>query len=110
MDMGFHFFPTVLLLVDTLFFSPPWETHALAALMSFSVMAGGYWIWVEQCYNYNNFYPYPLMGMMTREQRMALFAFATLLCWLSFFIVRGLYRMLNGRIEARSRARAKKEI
>jgi hypothetical protein len=99
MDLGFHFFPTALLMVDTLLFSPPWETHALSALMIFSVFAGSYWIWVEHCFNYNNFYPYPLMGMINREQRLLLFAFATLLCWSSFLMVRELYRKLNGEIE-----------
>jgi len=100
-DLGFHFIPTLLLMIDTLFLSPPWETHALAALMSFSVVAGGYWIWVEECFSKNNFYPYPLMGLMNREQRLMLFAFATLLCWSSFLTVRGLYRMVNGEIQAR---------
>jgi hypothetical protein len=106
--MGFHFFPAVLLLIDTLFFSPPWETHVLSALMFFSVVGGGYWIWVERCYTYNNFYPYPLMGLMNQGQRMLLFAFATLLCWSSFLAVRRLYKTLNGEIQ-RQRAQWKKE-
>jgi hypothetical protein len=104
-DMGFHFFPTVLLLADTLFFSPPWETHALSALMVFSVFAGGYWMWIEHCFTYNNFYPYPMMGMMNRQQRALLFSFATLLCWTSFLTVRGIYRKVNGEIKAEARRR-----
>ena len=75
-EMQFHLFPALLLMVDTLFFSPPWETHALSALMSFSVVGAGYWIWLEHCFSYNKFYPYPLMGMMTRAQRMLLFGHA----------------------------------
>jgi len=100
-DLGFHFIPTIVLMIDSLFFSPPWEAHALAALMSFSVLAGGYWLWVEQCFSRNNFYPYPLMGLMNREGRFLLFGFATLLCWSSFLTLRGLYRIINGEIQAR---------
>lgn len=99
MEMAFHFFPTVFLMIDTLLFSPPWETHALSALSVFSVVGSGYWIWVERCFTHNNFYPYPMLEMMTREQRMLLFGFATLLCWSSFLIVRASYRVLNGKIE-----------
>jgi len=106
-DMGFHFFPTLLLLADTLFFSPPWEAHALSALMYFSVFAGGYWMWVEHCFSYNNFYPYPLLGILNRQQRATLFSFATVLCWTSFLVVRGLYRKVNGEIKAQMENRKK---
>jgi hypothetical protein len=99
MEMAFHFLPTAFLMLDTLLFSPPWETDALSALTVFSMVGSGYWIWVERCFSYNNFYPYPLLDMMTREQRLLLFGFATLLCWSSFLIVRGTYHMLNGKIE-----------
>jgi hypothetical protein len=54
-DMGFHFIPPIALIMNTLVFSPHWETHALAALMSFTVVAGDYWIWVEECFSRNNF-------------------------------------------------------
>lgn len=108
-EMNFHFFPAFFLMLDTLFFSPPWETHALSALMLFSAVGGGYWIWVERCFTYNNFYPYPLMALMNPRQRMLLFAFATLLCWSSFLTVRELYRIVNGEIERR-RSQEKKRL
>jgi len=98
-ELAFHFFPTLFLMIDTLLFSPPWETHALAALSVFSVVGSGYWIWVERCYSYNNFYPYPLLDIMTQEHRLLLFCFATLLCWSSFLVVRALYHILNGKLE-----------
>ena len=108
-DLEFHFFPAVLMLIDTLFFSPPWETSALLPLLSFSLLAGGYWMWVEHCFLRNNFYPYPLLGILTHEQRIVLFALATLLCWMTFLIVRGLYRLFNGHIDAKI-AQAKKQL
>jgi FAR-17a/AIG1-like protein len=108
-DMSFHLVPTLVLLVDTLFFSPPWETHALSALMYFSVFAAGYWMWIEHCFSYNNFYPYPMMGLMNNQQRALLFAFATLLCWSSFLTVRLIYRTVNGEIQVQREA-SKKEM
>jgi hypothetical protein len=106
-DMGFHLIPTLLLMVDTLFFSPPWDANALSALMAFSAFAGGYWMWIEHCYSFNNFYPYPMMGMMNSKQRALLFSFATLLCWSSFLTVRAIYRTVNGEIQAQKEARRK---
>jgi FAR-17a/AIG1-like protein len=108
-DMGFHLFPTLLLMVDTLFFSPPWETHALSALMYFSVFGFGYWMWVEHCFTHNKFYPYPLLQLLDSNQRALLFTFATLLCWSSFLTVRSLYRIVNGEIQAHM-AQNKKDI
>jgi FAR-17a/AIG1-like protein len=99
-DLGFHFFPTFFLLLDTLFFSPPWQTHALGALGWFALFAAGYWMWIEHCFSYNRFYPYPLMGMLNPVQRAGLFGFATLLCWSAFLTVRELYRRVNGEIMA----------
>jgi hypothetical protein len=93
---------------DTLFFSPPWETHALAALMYFSIFAGGYWMWIEHCFTHNNFYPYPLMSILNQRQRTLLFTFATLLCWSSFLSVRALYRKING--EFKKTTHQKKDV
>lgn len=64
--------------------------------MIFSVFAGGYYIWVEHCFARNRFYPYPLLGLLNREQRILLFVFATLLCWSSFLSLRGVYYKING--------------
>jgi FAR-17a/AIG1-like protein len=98
-DMGFHLFPSLLLLADTLFFSPPWEADALSALLIFSGFAGGYWIWVEHCFTHNNFYPYPLMSLLNGQQRVLLFTFAMLLCWSSFLSIQVLFKWVNGEIK-----------
>jgi hypothetical protein len=52
-DVGFHAMPAILLTLDLLFFSPPWTIRALPTMGLSSVLASSYWIWVNQCYEYN---------------------------------------------------------
>jgi hypothetical protein len=52
-DIGFHAAPSILLVIDLLFLSPPWTINALPAMGLSSVIAVAYWAWVEQCYKYN---------------------------------------------------------
>jgi hypothetical protein len=52
-DLGFHAVPAIVLLVDLLFLSPPWTITALPALALSSVIAFGYWFWIEKCYQNN---------------------------------------------------------
>lgn len=54
--MSLHAVPAVLLVVDLLFLSPPWTIGVLPALGISSVLAGGYWVWVEECYRHNGWY------------------------------------------------------
>lgn len=52
-DVGFHLAPSLLLVFDLLFLSPPWT---IAALPSFGLSSGiaiAYWFWVEECYRHN---------------------------------------------------------
>jgi len=90
-DVGFHAMPSILLTIDLLFLSPPWTIHVLPSMgISFS-LAFAYWAWVEHCFSYNGWYPYPLFGMLNTPQRALLFAAAaltmtvstTMLKWLS---------------------------
>ncbi len=52
-DIGFHLMPALLLTIDLLFLSPPWTIHALPAMGLSSVIAFGYWFWVEHCFKHN---------------------------------------------------------
>jgi hypothetical protein len=52
-DVGFHAMPSILLVIDLLFLSPPWTIHAIPAMGLSSTIAVGYWAWVEQCYRHN---------------------------------------------------------
>ena len=52
-DVGFHAVPSVLLVIDLLFLSPPWTITVLPAMGLSAVLAFGYWIWVEHCFRHN---------------------------------------------------------
>jgi hypothetical protein len=52
-DIGFHAAPSILLVIDLLFLSPPWTINALPAMGLSSSIAVCYWAWVEQCYKRN---------------------------------------------------------
>ncbi|KUL87652.1 hypothetical protein ZTR_05883 [Talaromyces verruculosus] len=52
-DLGFHLVPSVVMLVDILFLSPPWTITALPSMALSSCIAFGYWFWIEKCYTVN---------------------------------------------------------
>lgn len=73
-DLSFHFVPALALAIDLLFLSPPWTISFVPAAGLSAVMAGAYWVWVERCYKYNGFYPYPIFDKLETGPRAALFA------------------------------------
>ncbi|PSS27669.1 hypothetical protein M430DRAFT_131429 [Amorphotheca resinae ATCC 22711] len=95
-DVGFHAMPAILLTIDLLFLSPPWTLHALPAMGLSSVLAVLYWVWVEHCYKYNGFYPYPLFEQLNMNQRAAVFAAAALTMTISTGMLQWLYGRVNG--------------
>ncbi|KAG9238541.1 FAR-17a/AIG1-like protein [Amylocarpus encephaloides] len=95
-DIGFHAIPSILLVVDLLFLSPPWTIHALPAMGLSSALAVSYWAWVEHCYKHNGFYPYPLFGQLNTTQRSILFTMAALTMTASTVMLKWLYGIVNG--------------
>lgn len=55
-DISFHAIPSIVMLVDLLFLSPPWTITILPSLGLSSTIAFGYWFWVERCFKYNGWY------------------------------------------------------
>jgi hypothetical protein len=55
-DISFHAVPSVVLLIDLLFLSPPWTISIFPALGLSGTIAFGYWFWIEQCFFYNGWY------------------------------------------------------
>jgi hypothetical protein len=49
-DLNFHAVPSIVMMVDLLFLSPPWTITVLPALALSSAIAFGYWFWIEKCY------------------------------------------------------------
>ena len=68
-DLSFHAVPAIALVIDLLFFSPPYNIAFAPALGLSGCIAFGYWMWIERCYRFNDFYPYPLFAMLTTSQR-----------------------------------------
>jgi hypothetical protein len=101
-DCSFHLFPSLLLILDTLLLSPPWPTSPVnprAGLITLSVSTGlafAYWFWIELCYSHNGWYPYPIFGLLSTGQRVALFAGSGGVMWAVGAGLRWTYRAVNG--------------
>ena len=95
-DLGFHAIPTILLITDLLFLSPPWTITILPATVLSTVLAFAYWYWIEICYAKNGFYPYPLFNLLRWEQRVALFAGSAIMTAGTTILLKGLYARVNG--------------
>ncbi len=95
-DLGFHLAPSLLLLIDLLFFSPPWTITVLPSLALSTGIALAYWFWIELCYSYNGFYPYPLFAVLDNTQRMGLFGASAVVMAVNTAGLKWLYGRLNG--------------
>lgn len=95
-DLSFHLAPSVLLVFDLLFLSPPWAISVIPALVLSLAIAFAYWFWIELCYSKNGFYPYPLFALMDTNQRIALFVGSAVFMTLSTVTLKWLYSRING--------------
>jgi hypothetical protein len=101
-DLTFHFFPALFLTIDALLLSPPWpsspmnEQAPLITLVSSTAVAFLYWWWIEVCYSYNGFYPYPIFGLLSTYQRIGLFALSGGIMFAVGGALRAAYAYING--------------
>ncbi|KAJ5675407.1 hypothetical protein N7462_008304 [Penicillium macrosclerotiorum] len=95
-DIGFHAVPAIVMMVDLLFLSPPWTITALPSLALSGTIAFGYWFWVEQCFLYNGWYPYPIFEQLPTTGRIGLFSLSAVVMVLSTATLKWLYGRLNG--------------
>jgi hypothetical protein len=107
-DFGFHVIPAVALTLDLLFFSPPYTIAAAPALILATILAFGYWFWIELCYAHNAFYPYPIFEMLEWPYRVLLFANSALFFFVGLWALKWVYRQINGQeiIEAKPQDRS----
>ncbi|GAB7332984.1 hypothetical protein MBLNU13_g04683t1 [Cladosporium sp. NU13] len=96
-DFSFHLIPALSLVLDLLFFSPPYTIAVLPALGLSACIAFGYWFWIEQCYAYNQFYPYPIFDVLSTPGRVGLFAASAGLMAAATGALVWLYGVVNGR-------------
>jgi hypothetical protein len=115
-DLTFHFFPALLLTLDTLLLSPPWPSSPmnpnapLISLVTSTAIAFLYWWWIEVCYSYNGFYPYPVFALLTTAQRIGLFAMSGATMWVVGGALRAAYAWTNGFEDVSELKRARKVI
>lgn len=103
-DFGFHAMPSIMLVLDLLFFSPPYVISALPAFGISSLIAVSYWFWVERCYSFNGWYPYPIFDVLDTTGRVALFAGSAVVMSVSTLSLKLLYTKVNGRaLDARDK-------
>ena len=95
-DLGFHLIPALVLAIDLLFFSPPWTIAAGPACLLSGGLAVVYYFWVEKCYSYNKFYPYPIFDHVGVEGRLGLFAGSAVTMTLALWTLQWLYSVVNG--------------
>lgn len=95
-DCSFHLVPAVVLALDLLFFSPPWTITFVPATVLSTVIAFGYWFWIELCYSYNGFYPYPIFEQLDRNGRIALFGMSAAVFTVSTFGLKRVQRYVHG--------------
>ncbi|KAF1920011.1 FAR-17a/AIG1-like protein-domain-containing protein [Ampelomyces quisqualis] len=101
-DLGFHFFPALFTTLDTMLLSPPWPSspaNPQAPLLTLALSAAVallYWVWIETCFAYNGFYPYPVFQLLTTVQRLGLFAVSAATMWVAAGALRVVYAWLNG--------------
>lgn len=100
-DLSFHAVPSLALVVDLLFFSPPWTITVLPALALSTTIAFGYWFWIEACYTRNGFYPYPIFEMVDTTGRVGLFGGSAVVMCASTAVL----KYVQGRFNAGLRAR-----
>ncbi|KAL1635711.1 hypothetical protein SLS58_010149 [Diplodia intermedia] len=103
-DISFHLAPAVLLALDLLFFSPPWTLTATPAIAVSSLVAVGYWFWVEACFAHNGYYPYPLFGQLDTPARAVLFTGAAAIMTVSTLALKAVYHSVNGPSKKSARA------
>ncbi|PSR99420.1 FAR-17a/AIG1-like protein [Coniella lustricola] len=95
-DLGFHAMPAFMLVLDLLFFSPPWTIKFQGAVMLSTAIAFAYWAWIEYCFSYNQTYPYPIFTVLSTPQRIMLFVGSGVTCALSTMGLKWLYGKVNG--------------
>ncbi|CAG7989668.1 unnamed protein product [Penicillium salamii] len=96
LDLSFHATPSIVMLIDLLFLSPPWTITVLPALMVSGTIAFGYWFWIEQCFAVNGWYPYPIFEALPTEGRIGLFTLSAVVMALSTITLKWLFGRVNG--------------
>lgn len=64
-----------------------------------TVLAFSYWVWIEQCFKHNGFYPYPIFELVGTGGRVGLFTLSALVMTGSTVVLKWIYSTTNGSVE-----------
>jgi len=95
-DLGFHWTPAVVLFIDIMLLSPPWNFNMLAATAVAASIATAYYAWLSFLHSVNGRYPYPLMELLNAQEMVLLFAGSALAMVANTFALNWVYEKLNG--------------
>jgi hypothetical protein len=82
----------------------------LLSLVTSTAIAFLYWWWIEVCYSYNGFYPYPIFALLSTAQRIGLFAVSGATMWVVGGALRAAYAWANGFEDVKELERIKRVI
>jgi hypothetical protein len=85
------------MIIDVLFFSPPWTITILPAIGLSGGVAVSYWFWVEACYQNNGFYPYPIFDHAGHNGRVGLFIGSAVVTTVGMVGLKRVYALINGK-------------
>ncbi|EEB09368.2 fungal protein [Schizosaccharomyces japonicus yFS275] len=89
-DLSVHIFPTIFLLFDYFFLSPPFKAPVKHFGVFFVLITAGYYYWVERCYVRNKFYAYPLLEYLSTHEKVLLFGFASALSLVFYTVLKSM--------------------
>ncbi|RKP25317.1 FAR-17a/AIG1-like protein [Syncephalis pseudoplumigaleata] len=86
LDATYHLFPAIALWIEFLAFSDNFKRSIkhIYVIYSFALLYG---IWLQVCYYYNGFWPYPFFHLMEHHHRVAVYLSSATLC--SFIYMTG---------------------
>ncbi|KAI8055433.1 FAR-17a/AIG1-like protein, partial [Syncephalis plumigaleata] len=91
LDATYHLFPAVALLIEFLAFSNNFK-HSIKHIYVIYSFALLYGVWLQVCYYYNGFWPYPFFHLMEHHHRVAVYLSSATLC--SFIYITGMYTLI----------------
>jgi len=92
-----------------MFFSPPWTIKPIPVFGLSAAIAIAYWWWINYCFSYNNFYPYPLFELLDTKSRALLFGGSACVMSIVTLLLKKAYNIVNG-IEGLQKASRTKKV
>jgi hypothetical protein len=80
-DLGFHLFPGVFLLIESIFIAPPSSLKKRQACAVIVAILASYCAWVWCCFRVNGYWVYPIIGKLGMANRAGVFFDWVVLNW-----------------------------